>query len=323
MNTILLASLLALAPSGDVSPMLRDHAEAIAAAPGLSVEYKVTTVGGTSVEYSVKLAKPNLARIESPGKVWTADGQNVTVYDKGSNSYTVEPQDENNLMDVFDVPMAGVWATFFDAKGIEHLASSKDLGSKKLRGKTFNAVSIVADTDGTMSANVYLDPTDKMPRIIENTKKSGATTTTQIMDVSQISLEAVAATAFAFAPPAGATKVDVMASSGVWLHDFEEAQKLANATGKKIMVDFMASWCGPCKRMDAEVFQSERFKKEAKDFVLCKIDVDEQKGLAQRYNIEAMPTVKFIRGDGSVAHEFVGYGGPEGVYKEMAIARSK
>lgn len=323
MNTLLLASLVALAPAGDISPMLKEHAAAIAAAPGLSVQYKVTVVGGTSTEYTVKLAKPNLARIESQGKVWTADGENVTVYDKGSNSYTVEAQDDAKLWGLFDGPVTGVWATFFDAKDVETLASSKDLGAKKLRGKTFEAVSVAIDEAGTMSAMAYLDQKDLMPRIIEFTMKAGGSSKTQIMDVSQISLDPVAASEFAFAPPAGATKVDVTASTGVWLHDFDEALKVANATGKKIMVDFMASWCGPCKAMDAEVFQSDRFKNESKDFVLCKIDVDEQKGLAQRYNIEAMPTVKFVRGDGSVAHEFVGYGGPEMVYKEMAAARSK
>lgn len=323
MNTVLIASLVALSPVGDLSPKMKEHAASIAAAPGLSVQYKVTTVGGTSVEYDVKLAKPNLARIEAAGKVWTADGQNVTVYDKASNSYTVEEQKPGAVWAMLDGPETALWGTFFDAKGVENLASSKDLGKKKLRGSEYDAVGVVVDPGATLTATMYLDAADMMPRIVEFTQKTGASSVSKILDVKAISLDAVESSMFAFAPPSGAKKVDIAASTGVWLHDLDEALKLAGATGKKVIVDFMASWCGPCKLMDAEVFQSERFKQEAKDFVLCKIDVDEQKAVAQRYNIEAMPTVKFLKADGSVVHEFVGYANPDQVFREIATARSK
>ena len=112
-------------------------------------------------------------------------------------------------------------------------------------------------------------------------------------------------------------------AAGKWYHDWAEALNIAKATGKVMMVDFYAVWCGPCKSMDAEVFQTEQFKNSTKDFVLVKIDAEKDVALAQKYGIAAYPTVKFIDSNGRVVHEYVGYGGPQMVYDEVAKARSK
>ena len=55
----------------------------------------------------------------------------------------------------------------------------------------------------------------------------------------------------------------------------------------------------------------------------CEIDIDENKGLAAKYGVSAIPNVKFMNKNLTVVHEFLGYGGPEGVYKEMETAKSK
>jgi len=52
-------------------------------------------------------------------------------------------------------------------------------------------------------------------------------------------------------------------------------------------------------------------------------DVDVQTDVRDKYGITAMPTVKFIKGDGSLVHEFVGYGGPDQVFGEIEKARGK
>lgn len=55
-----------------------------------------------------------------------------------------------------------------------------------------------------------------------------------------------------------------------------------------VLVDFWASWCGPC-RMLAPVI--EELAGERADVKICKLNVDEQGALAQQFNVMSIPTV--------------------------------
>ncbi len=67
--------------------------------------------------------------------------------------------------------------------------------------------------------------------------------------------------------------------------------------GKPVVIDFHATWCGPCKTMSPLV---DRLEKEFGDKVIfVKIDVDKAKSLAQRYKVSAMPTFVFIDSNGN------------------------
>jgi thiol-disulfide isomerase/thioredoxin len=320
MNLAIVASLVLAAPVGEVSPKLQAHADAMAAAAGLHVRYTVTAVGGATDEYAVTFSRPDKARFETPKRIVVSDGETVTVFDRASNTFTKQPYRRDLMLSEFGSPLLGVWSTFFEPGVLQTLASTKDLGAKKLRGKQFEAVAVTLDKAAESSETIYLDPQDMMPKIVDFDLKGQA----MVLSVVELSLTPVEASAYAFAPPAGAKEVDLNAlKAGEWLHDLDEALKLAKATGKLVMVDFMASWCGPCKLMDKEVFQSAKFKESAGDFVLVKIDVDEQPAIAKKYGVTAMPTVKFLNADGAVVHEFVGYVGPDQVFGELGKARSK
>ena len=59
------------------------------------------------------------------------------------------------------------------------------------------------------------------------------------------------------------------------------------------LVDFWATWCGPC-RMQAPVL--EKLDAELQGSVkICKVDVDENPGLAQRFGVSSIPTLVVIR----------------------------
>lgn len=75
------------------------------------------------------------------------------------------------------------------------------------------------------------------------------------------------------------------------------------ASGKPMMVDFWATWCGPCKKIGPDV---EALAEEYKDQVIIgKCDVDENDELTSKFGVRNIPTVLFIK-NGEVKDKTVG-----------------
>ncbi len=75
------------------------------------------------------------------------------------------------------------------------------------------------------------------------------------------------------------------------------------AQGKPLMVDFWATWCGPCKKVGPYV--EELAAEYADRAVIGKVDVDENMELASRFGVRNIPTIVFIK-DGQVVDKQVG-----------------
>lgn len=82
----------------------------------------------------------------------------------------------------------------------------------------------------------------------------------------------------------------------------ESFEKIIAQNGKTVLVDFWATWCGPC-RMIAPVL--EEVAKERPDVTVCKVDVDEERELALEYGVSSIPTLLVFR-DGKVVNQSVG-----------------
>nr|ADD37926.1 Thioredoxin-2 [Lepeophtheirus salmonis]ADD38217.1 Thioredoxin-2 [Lepeophtheirus salmonis] len=74
--------------------------------------------------------------------------------------------------------------------------------------------------------------------------------------------------------------------------------QLAEAGTKLVVVDFFATWCGPCKVIAPQI---EEWAKSMDDVVFIKVDVDEAEDVAQHYNITAMPTFMLFKETKKVA----------------------
>lgn len=91
---------------------------------------------------------------------------------------------------------------------------------------------------------------------------------------------------------------------------WQEALDEAARQDKLIFVDAYAVWCGPCKRMDREVFTDSEVGAFFNDnFINAKIDMEKGEGLKlrARYRVTAFPTLLFISGDGTLVEKSIGF----------------
>ncbi len=70
-----------------------------------------------------------------------------------------------------------------------------------------------------------------------------------------------------------------------------------------VLIDFWASWCGPCMKLAPII---EQIASERKDLVVCKVNCDSEAGLAEKFGIQSIPALLLFK-DGKVVNQRVGY----------------
>ena len=84
----------------------------------------------------------------------------------------------------------------------------------------------------------------------------------------------------------------------------ENFEKEVINSNQKVIVDFFATWCGPCQMLAPVLSEiAEEYKDKIK---VCKINVDEEQELAEKYEVVSIPTLVIFE-NGQPVKKSVGY----------------
>lgn len=87
----------------------------------------------------------------------------------------------------------------------------------------------------------------------------------------------------------------------IFLENEQDFFKLIN--NKLVLVDFYATWCGPCRMISPII---DEVAKETTDLMVVKVDVDKYPNIATKYGIMSIPTLKVFK-NGKEEKTSIGY----------------
>jgi thioredoxin-related protein len=96
-----------------------------------------------------------------------------------------------------------------------------------------------------------------------------------------------------------------------WL-SYEDGKSIAQSENKKIFLNFRADWCNYCRTMEKNTFTDADIVAYLNtNFISIKIDVDREKSVARKYNIQPLPDTWFLTDTGDIIGNRPGYLSPQ------------
>lgn len=98
---------------------------------------------------------------------------------------------------------------------------------------------------------------------------------------------------------------------------YTQALSMAKKANKPIVLDFMATWCAPCKRISDETFVEQGVAALLDECILLKIDTDVHPEIAKHFNVSGLPDIRFLAPNGEEAERFLGFQNAESFASEL------
>jgi thioredoxin 1 len=96
--------------------------------------------------------------------------------------------------------------------------------------------------------------------------------------------------------------------------DESSFDRLINSATKPVLVDFWATWCGPCRAIGPLLEKLAR--EHGSEVIVAKVNVDDSPALAQQFNITAIPTLLFFK-DGTIVDAVRGLVGYDSLVEKV------
>ncbi len=102
------------------------------------------------------------------------------------------------------------------------------------------------------------------------------------------------------------------ASNQIQWRSYEDGKSIAQSESKKIFINFRADWCAYCRTMEKNTFtDTDVVAYLNTNFISIKVDVDREKSVARKYNIQPLPDTWFLTNSGEVIGNRPGYLSPQ------------
>jgi thiol-disulfide isomerase/thioredoxin len=98
---------------------------------------------------------------------------------------------------------------------------------------------------------------------------------------------------------------------------YEEGVAQAQKEGKRTLVDFMADWCGYCRKMDADTYSNASVIALSGRYVFARVNVDQQGDVARKYGVTGLPTALVLDSGGREIARVIGYVPPQEFLKQV------
>jgi outer membrane lipoprotein-sorting protein len=199
------AAVLAFAVQTQLPPVLQGHATKLKDAQTLKAKLQVDEVGGSRTIVEITYSRPNFFKVDGPTQLVLGDGANVTVLEKGKNSYSQTAYGTDATTKSTGTALVWAWASFYQLDTTKLFKAAKPSPATKLRGVEVTPVEVTA-ADGKSTATVYIETKTGVARGFQ-TKADGKDYIVWAETI-EVGTAAMPPTAFSFVAPAGSTKVD-------------------------------------------------------------------------------------------------------------------